>query len=117
LAARLSQINYDREMALILTDIGAPAETEIYGVARIAADPNNERAEYAVIVRNDMTGKGLGTLLLKKILACAEQRGIREVFGDVLHANRKMLKLCEKLGFRIAANTDDPTVVRTSIKL
>lgn len=117
MAARLSQINYDREMALILTEIGAPGKTEIYGVARIAADPNNERAEYAVIVRSDMTGNGFGTLLLKKILAYAKARGIREVFFDVLRDNSKMLRLCETLGFEKTKAPDDLTIIRTSIKL
>lgn len=116
MASRLSQINYDREMALILTEIGAPGKTEIYGVARIAADPNNERAEYAVIVRKDMTGMGLGTTLLKKILAYAKAHGISEVFGDVLRDNRKMLRLCEKLGFETSHKSDDRSIVRTSIK-
>ncbi len=116
-AARLSQINYDREMALIFTDHGAPGKTEIYGVARISADPNNESAEYALIVRNDMTGMGLGTLLLKKILAYAKARGIREVFGDVLRDNRKMLHLCDKLGFETSHEGDDLSVVRTSMAL
>lgn len=116
-AARLSQINYDREMALIFTDHGAPGKTEIYGIACISADPNNESAEYALIVRNDMTGMGLGTLLLKKILAYAKARGIREVFGDVLRDNRKMLRLCDKLGFETSHEGDDLSVVRTSMVL
>jgi acetyltransferase len=117
MAARLSQINYDREMALILTDPGAPGTTEIYGVAGISADPNNERAEYALIVRSDMVGMGLGTILLNKILAYAKARGIREVFGDVLRDNSKMLRLCEDLGFATTHAPEDFTIVRTSISL
>jgi acetyltransferase len=114
MAARLSQINYDREMALILTEPGLPGKTEIYAVARISADPNLEKAEYAVIVRGDMTGMGLGTLLLKKVVAYAKARGISEVSGDVLRENRRMLHLCESLGFTQAADPADPTIVRTS---
>jgi acetyltransferase len=117
MAARLSQINYDRELALILTEIGEPGKTEIFGVVRIAADPNNERAEFALIVRNDMTGMGLGTLLMRKILAYAEAHGVREVFGNVLRNNCRMLRLCEKLGFEKSNDTDDLSIVRTSIKL
>ncbi|MBZ0217023.1 MAG: GNAT family N-acetyltransferase, partial [Fimbriimonadaceae bacterium] len=117
MAARLSQINYDREMALILTDHGVPGKTEIYGVVRISADPNNEKAEFALIVRKDMTGKGLGTLLMKRILAYAKARGIREVFGDVLHDNRRMLRLCDKLGFSRNCEADEPSIVRVSIDL
>ena len=54
MAARLSQINYDQEMALILTEPGLAGKTEIFGVARLSADPDKERAEYALIVRGDM---------------------------------------------------------------
>ena len=117
MAARLSQINYDREMALILTEPGLPGTTEIYAVARVSADPNLERAEYAVIVRGDMTGMGLGTLLVKKVLAFARARGIREVHGDVLRENARMLHICESLGFARTADTADPSIVRTSIVL
>ena len=117
MAARLSQINYDREMALLLTGPGAPGQAEIYGVARIAADPNNERAEYALIVRHELTGQGLGTLLMNKILQYAKERGIEEVYGAVLHDNRPMLHLCEKLGFEIDRVTDEPSIVMTTLKL
>ena len=86
-------------------------------MARIAADPNNEKAEYALIVRHDMNGMGLGTTLLKKILAYAKARGIREVFGDVLRDNHRMLRLCDKLGFETSHDSDDLSVVRTSMVL
>ena len=117
MAARLSQINYDREMALILTEPGLPGKTEIYGVAGLSADPNNERAEYALIVRGDMSGMGLGTLLLRRILAYAKARGIREVYGKVLRENRRMLRLCDELGFRTTPDPDDFSVTMTSIAL
>ena len=74
-AARFTQIDYDREMALILTEPGIAGTTDIYGVVRIIADPDNERAEYAIIVRHDMTGMGLGVLLMRRILDYARQRG------------------------------------------
>ena len=117
LAARLSQINYDREMALILTDPGLAGKTEIYGVALLSADPNNERAEYALIVRRDMTGMGLGTLLLRRILAYAKARGIHEVYGPVLSENRSMLRLCDEFGFKKTPNPEDFSVIMTSMAL
>ncbi len=117
MAARLSQINYDREMALLLTGPGAPGQAEIFGVARISADPNNEKAEYALIVRHEMTGQGLGTLLLKKILEYARDRGIKEVYGAVLSQNQPMLRLCKKIGFDIDRVTDEPSIVMTRFKL
>lgn len=117
LAARLTQIDYDREMALILTERGIPGTTEIFGVVRIAADPDNERAEYAVVVPEHMTGQGLGALLMREIIDYAASRGIREIWGDVLRENAAMLGLVRKLGFRVADDPDDPSLVRVTLDL
>jgi len=116
-AARFTQIDYDREMALVLTESGIAGTTAIFGVARIVADPDNERAEYAIIVRHDMTGMGLGVLLMRRILDYAQRRGIREIYGDVLQENRTMLKLCEVLGFTKSRSPDDPRIVRVTLDL
>ncbi len=117
LAARLTQIDYDREMALILTEPGIPGMTEIFGVVRIAADPDNERAEYAVVVPEHMTGQGLGALLMRRIIDYATDCGIREVWGDVLRENAAMLGLVRKLGFRVQQDPDDPSMVRVTLDL
>ncbi|WP_448509147.1 bifunctional acetate--CoA ligase family protein/GNAT family N-acetyltransferase [Immundisolibacter sp.] len=117
LAARLTQIDYDREMALILTEPGIPGTTEIFGVVRIAADPDNERAEYAVVVPEHMTGQGLGALLMRRIIDYAQRRGIREIWGDVLRENAAMLGLVRKLGFRVRDDPDDPSLVRVTLDL
>lgn len=117
MAARLTQINYDREMALVLTDPGPPGTTEIYGVVRLSADPDNENAEYAIIVRGDMKGRGLGYHMMQRILAYARSRGIGRVFGTVLRENTVMLRMCEELGFRVSPEPDDPGVVRVEIDL
>ena len=116
-AARLTQIDYDREMALILTDPGIPGTTEIYGVVRIITDPNNERAEYAIIVRHNMTGLGLGTHLMRRIIDYARSRCIGEIYGDVLRENKTMLKLCKVLGFTKSNVSEDRNMVRVSLKL
>ncbi len=116
-AARFTQIDYDREMALVLTEHGIPGRTPIYAVVRISADPDNERGEYAIIVRPDMTGLGLGLLLMRRIIDYARRRGIGEVHGDVLHENTTMLRLCAALGFQRRAVADDPSLVRVTLKL
>lgn len=116
-AARFTQIDYDREMALILTEPGIAGTTDIFGVVRIIADPDNARAEYAVIVRHDMTGMGLGVLLMRRILDYAQQRGIREIHGDVLQENRTMLKLCEVLGFKKSRSPEGLAIVRVTLNL
>ena len=76
-AARLTQIDYDREMALVLIDPRAE-KPAILGIMSIFADPEGARAEYAGAVRSDLKGQGLGRLLLEAIVAYCQRRGIRE---------------------------------------
>jgi len=117
MAARLTQIDYDREMALVLADPGPAPSAEIYGVVRISADPDGEQAEFAVTVRDDMAGRGLGEMLLRRIIAYARGRGIRLIFGDVLAENAPMLDLCRRLGFALEYHPGDPGLVRASLSL
>jgi len=110
MAARLTQIDYDREMALVLTDPGS-AETEILGVMRISADAHRIRGEYAGAVRSDMKGEGLGRLLLEEIVEYGRSRGIGEIWGEVLAENAPMLGLVRKMGFAIRPDPDEPGVM------
>jgi acetyltransferase len=98
--ARMTQIDYAREMAFI-----AVGGAEILGVARLIADPDYRRAEFAVIVRSDLKGKGLGYTLMQHLVSYARAEGLAELYGDVLAANTTMLKLCRELGFE--AELDD----------
>ena len=110
LAARLSQIDYDREMAFVAIDEReGPSHGEILGVSRFIADPDNETAEFAVMVRSDLKGRGLGYQLMRDILACAAQRGIKKVYGDVLSENITMLQMAAELGF-VRESTQDGIV-------
>jgi acetyltransferase len=84
---------------------------------RLISDPNNERGEYAVVVQDDLTGKGLGMLLMKRIIDYAKTRGLREIIGHVLAENTTMLKLCEELGFSIERNLEDTSGVLVRLKL
>jgi acetyltransferase len=117
MAARFTQIDYDREMALVLAEDGVAGEAAIFGVARIIADPDNERAEYAIIVGRDMTGQGLGKLLMNRLIDYARQRGIGEICGEVLRKNAPMLGLCDKLGFVQSPVPDDPGIIHVSLDL
>jgi len=96
--ARFTQIDYDREMALIATEVGVP--DSILGEVRVVIDPDNERAEFAILVRSDLKRHGLGYMLLSKILDYCRAHGTREVYGLVLSANKQMLDLAAHLGFR-----------------
>ncbi len=116
-AARFTQIDYDREMALVLTEHGIPGKTEIYGSVRISADPDNNIAEYAILIRKEMTGMGLGILLMRRIIDYARQRGIKEIYGDVLSDNTTMLKLCKVLGFTQTHVLGEPGLIRVNLAL
>jgi acetyltransferase len=117
MAARLTQIDYDREMALVLCAPGAERESELYGVVRLAADPDNERAEFAILLRRDMTGLGLGPVLMRRIIDYARGKGIRELTGDVLSENRAMLRLCEAFGFQRIRHPQEPGIVIVALAL
>lgn len=99
--ARMTQIDYAREMAFT-----AVAGNEILGVARLIADPDYRRAEFAVIVRSDLKGKGLGSALMQHLVRYARAEGLSELYGDVLAANATMLRLCRDLGFTAAIKND-----------
>ena len=116
-AARYTQIDYDREMALVLTEPGTPGLTDILGVVRLHADPNNEQAEFALDIREDESGNGYGTLLMTRIIDYARGRGTGSIFGYVMSENRPMLDLCARLGFADAQLAEDDTVTRVSLDL
>ncbi len=102
-AARLSQLDYDRELALIAFEGQVPL-----GVVHYFADPDHGRAEYAIAVRSDWKGRGLGYLLMHRLIAVARQRGIGELAGEVLRENEPMLRMCRELGFAITTERSDP---------
>jgi acetyltransferase len=116
-AARLTQIDYDREMALVVADPGPAGPAQLYAVVRISADPDNERAEFAIVVRDDMAGRGLGRLLMRRIIEHARRRGIGAVVGDILAENAPMLDLARRLGFRLAAVEGHSDIVRATLGL
>lgn len=118
LAARLTQIDYDRQMALVLTDLPARGVgTRMHGAVHVSMDPDNETAEFAIMVRSDMTGMGLGSLLMRRIIDYCRRRGVGEIFGDVLMGNMPMLALSRSLGFRSVLSRDEPGTVVVKLNL
>ena len=97
--ARLTQIDYDREMAFIAT-MGEHGSDETLGVVRTVTDPDNEAAEFAVVCRSDLKGSGLGRKLMLKMIAYCRARGTGKIVGQVLTDNTRMLKFVESLGFK-----------------
>jgi acetyltransferase len=105
--ARFTLIDYDREMALVAQHAGA-----VLGVARYSADPDRLSAEYAIAVRSDWKGRGVGYLLMTRLIDVARRQGVGELVGEVLYDNRQMLAMCRELGFNLAADPDDASLVR-----
>ena len=86
-------------------------------MVRLTADPDNARAEFAILIHRDMTCMGLGPMLMRRIIDYARNRGIGELFGEVLAENRPMLRLCEAFGFRKKRDPEDPGVMIVSLAL
>ena len=102
--ARFTQIDYDRELALVAVhDVGGvPA---FVGVARYITNPDQESAEFAVVVADEWQGRGVARVLMERLLDCARRRGLKRVEGAVLRNNYNMLKFTTALGFETG---DDP---------
>jgi acetyltransferase len=98
--ARFTQLDYDRELALVALDPG-PGDTsgEFIGVGRYAPNSDGETAEFALTVSDAWQGRGVGRALLERICDCARAAGYKTLYGHILNANRDMLGLAERLGF------------------
>lgn len=97
--ARLVQIDYAREMALIAVAPGPDGKPQTLGVVRAIADPDNVEAEFGVIVRSELKGSGLGRLLMEKLITTLRAQGTQRLVATVLNQNERMLKLARELGF------------------
>ncbi len=115
--ARLTQIDYDREMAFVATLRTAEGAPETIGVVRTIADPENETAELSIVVRTDLKRRGLGTHLLRKAVDYCRSRGTKELIGDVLAGNESMLKLAQRFRGFSFSDTDEEGIVRISYLL
>ena len=112
--ARLTQLDYEREMALAAVD---PETNGLMGVSSITADPDLESAEYAVLVRSDLKGLGLGWALMQRIIAYARSIGLKRITGEVLGENTNMVRMADALGFEIKQRPDDRGIVYLSLSL
>ena len=104
LLARLTQIDYARDMAFVALE---PELGQLLGVARYSADPDRLRAEYAVLVRSDLKGHGLGWALMRHLIDHAKATGVGQLYGSVLAENATMLRMCRELGFAVTSCDGD----------
>lgn len=114
--ARYTQIDYDREMAFIATAQDARGHPETFGEVRAIMDPDNTRAEIVIVVRTDLKGKGLGPMLLKKMISYCRLRGIKEVLGEASINNQPLLNVATELGFDVSP-ADHVDTVRLKLTL
>ena len=114
--ARFTQIDYARAMAFIALE---PSSGKLLGVVRLHANATYESGEYAILVRSDLKGRGLGWLLMQTIIEYARSEGLREIEGQVLRDNTTMIAMCRELGFSVRSDPDDASicVVRLSHRL
>ena len=112
--ARLTQIDYARAMAFIAID---PDSDEMLGISRLSADPDNVRAEYAVITRTDIKGHGLGWALMQRLIRYAETEKIAELWGQVAVENHTMLQMCRELGFAVHQDPTDASLRLVTLPL
>ncbi len=96
-------------MAFIATRRRTDGGCETLGVARVIADPDNVQAEFAIIVRSDLKGQGLGRVLMTKLIDYCRSRGTREIVGECLSHNTRVLNLVTKLGFDVKPTSGDGT--------
>jgi acetyltransferase len=110
---RLTQLDYDRDMAFVVLE-GSGA---LAGVARLSCDPDRSLGEYALLVRTDLQGQGLGWALLQQVVDYAKAEGIGRIEGMVLSENEAMLRMCKEFGFAITHQTDQPGLALVALDL
>jgi acetyltransferase len=115
LLVRFTQIDYDREIALIALQ-STGSRDRILGVARLIGQPEDAKAEFAIVIGDPWQGLGVGARLLSCLVAIALRRKIKSLWGLVLRENRAMLELCRKLGWTITPD-DDPSQVFLQLDL
>lgn len=107
--ANMTQIDYDREMAFVAVQ-SYEGHEQILGVTRAISDPDNVDAEFAVLVRSDLKGLGLGRKLLEKLIAYTRDHGLERLNGITMPNNRGMVALARKLGFDVDIQLEDGIV-------
>lgn len=115
--ARMTQIDYDREMAFVAVRQRDDGSDETLGVVRAVADPDNRHAEFAIIIRSDLKGQGLGQMLMAKLIAYFRERGTQAIVGEALSENHALIELTKNLGFEVHSPSGSGTVeLRLSLR-
>jgi len=112
--ARMTQLDYARSMAFVALD---EASGEIAGVVRIHSDSIYQTGEYAILLRSDLKGRGLGWTLMQLLIEYARAEGLKTIWGDVLAENTVMLQMCRSLGFEVKPDPVEHDIYRVRLVL
>jgi acetyltransferase len=112
--ARFTQNDYARAISFLAIE---ESSGQMLGAVRIHADANYDAAEYAILIRSDLKGHGLGWLLMQYMIEYARAEGLRSIHGQVLQENTTMLQMCRELGFHIASDPEEPAIVVATLQL
>jgi len=116
MVVRFTQIDYSREMALIAVTEVNGEETEL-GVARYATNPDGESCEFALVIADNIRGKGLGQKLMMTLMEAVRAKGLKTIEAEVLSNNHHMLRLMNRLNFTAKVSEDDPGVMKVDRRL
>jgi acetyltransferase len=112
--ARLTQLDYTQAMAFIALD---EASGEALGVVRVHSDSIGETGEYAILLRSDLKGHGLGWSLMQIIIEYSRTKGLKRIVGQILQENSVMLSMCRELGFKVKTDADDRGLCEVTLAL
>lgn len=115
--ARMTQIDYDREMAFVAVERGVDGPDRTVGVSRLIRDPGGAEAEFAVVVDPSWKGQGLARALMERLFDWGRAVGVREVVGQVLAENAPMLAFVRALGFQVKGSAEDPEIMEARLGL
>jgi acetyltransferase len=113
---RFTQLDYNRELALIAVQEKAGSEIEL-GVARYVMNPDGKSCEFALVVADEWQHRGIGSQLMTHLMEAAQERGFNSMDGEILADNQKMIDLVKSLGFHIHSSEEDPGVKVATISL
>jgi len=102
--ARLTQLDYARAIAFVAID---EASEEMVGGVRLHSDANYEAGEFAILLRSDLKGRGLGWKLMEIIIDYARSEGLKRIEGQILRENAVMVQMCREFGFHVEDDPED----------
>jgi acetyltransferase len=112
--AKLTQLDYDRAIAFAAIE---RQSGKLLGAVRLHADPDHVTGEYAILLRSNLKGQGLGWKLMKLMIEWAKADGLSAVKGEILRENRTMISMCEALGFKVQSSPDDESVALVTLPI